>query len=54
MFRIYDPDKYIVEFGEPMDIVIKRYIGQGMSAEETAIRTSMPLDIVSQVEKKIR
>ena len=54
VFRIYDPDRYIVEFGEPMDIVIKRYIGQGMPAEETAARTSMPLDTVRQVAKQIR
>lgn len=52
VFRIYDPDTYIVEFGEPMDIAIKRFIDQGMSAEETAARTSMPMDIVEQVAKQ--
>lgn len=51
VFRIYDPDTYIVEFGEPMDIVIKRFIDQGMSAEETAARISMPMDVVRQAVK---
>jgi uncharacterized glyoxalase superfamily protein PhnB len=53
VFRVYDPDMYIVEFGEPMEIVIKRFIKQGLSAEETAARTSMPLDIVRQVAKRV-
>lgn len=53
VFRAYDPDTYIVEFGEPMDIVIKRFISQGMSVEDTAARTSMPLDIVRQAAKQI-
>lgn len=46
VFRVYDPDMYIIEFGEPMDIVIRRFIKQGLSAEETAARTSMPLGVV--------
>lgn len=53
VFRVYDPDKYIIEFGEPMDAVIKRFIGQGMSIEDTAARTSMPPDIVRRVAKQI-
>jgi hypothetical protein len=44
---------YIIEFGEPMEVVIKRFIKQGMSAEETADRTSMPLEMVMQVSKQV-
>lgn len=47
--RIYDPDKHIVEIAEDMDMVIKRFFAQGMSAEEVAKRTMYPLDIVKQV-----
>ncbi len=44
--RFYDPDKHIVEVGEPMESVVKRFLSQGLSAEETAKRTSMPEEFV--------
>jgi catechol 2,3-dioxygenase-like lactoylglutathione lyase family enzyme len=47
--RFYDADGHIIEFGEPMPAVITRFLGQGMSLEEVAQRTSMPLEIVSQI-----
>jgi catechol 2,3-dioxygenase-like lactoylglutathione lyase family enzyme len=46
VFRIYDPDKHMVELGEPMTAVIKRYLNQGMTPAEVAKRTSMPFEIV--------
>ena len=48
VFRIYDPDKHMVEIGEPMTAVIKRYLKQGMTPDEVAKRTSMSLDIVQK------
>jgi catechol 2,3-dioxygenase-like lactoylglutathione lyase family enzyme len=54
VFRAYDPDGHIIEFGEPMEVVIKRYLAQGMPVEDTAKRTSMPLDIVKQVAGQAR
>lgn len=52
VFRAYDPDRHIVEFAEPMEIVIKRYLAQGMSTEDTAKRTSMPEDMVRKVAER--
>jgi len=49
VFWIYDPDKHMVELGEPMTAVIKRYLNQGMTPIEVAKRTSMPLEIVQTV-----
>ena len=49
VFRLYDPDGHIVELGEPMPVVIQRFLAQGMSAEEVAQRTSMPPEIVRQI-----
>jgi catechol 2,3-dioxygenase-like lactoylglutathione lyase family enzyme len=49
VFRVYDPDGHIVEIGEPMPVVIQRFLAQGMSAEEAAERTSMPLEIVQKI-----
>ncbi|MCP4762555.1 MAG: hypothetical protein GY870_12310 [archaeon] len=52
VFRIYDPDNYIVEFGEPMYVVILRLKEEGISAKEISEKTSMPLPIVNQIIKK--
>jgi catechol 2,3-dioxygenase-like lactoylglutathione lyase family enzyme len=46
VFRLYDPDGHIVEIGEPMSVVIQRLLAQGMTAEEVAQHTSMPLEVV--------
>ena len=46
VFRIYDPDKHMVEVGEPMVAVIKRYLDQGLTPSEVAKRTAMPFEIV--------
>ncbi|MCX7747566.1 MAG: VOC family protein [Clostridia bacterium] len=48
VFRVYDPDRNIVEIGEPMTAVIKRYLNMGMSLDEVAKRTSMPYEIVQR------
>ena len=47
--RVYDPDGHIVEVGEPMPLVIARFLAQGMTAEEVAKRTFMPLEVVQQI-----
>lgn len=49
VLRVYDPDEHIVEVGEPMPVVIMRFAGQGMNAIEIAERTSMPIEIVTQI-----
>lgn len=49
VFRVYDPDKYIIELGEPMNVVIKRYYETGMTLEEVAERSSTPISIVRNV-----
>ena len=49
VFRVYDPDGHIVEMAEPMPAVILRFLSQGMSVEQIAQRTSMPLEIVKQM-----
>lgn len=47
--RLYDPDMHIIEVGEPMESVVKRFLASGLSVEETARRTSMPVEFVRQV-----
>jgi catechol 2,3-dioxygenase-like lactoylglutathione lyase family enzyme len=46
--RFYDPDKHIIEVGEPMESVVKRFLRLGLSVEETTKRTLMPEEFVRQ------
>jgi len=49
VFRVYDPDKYIIEIGEPMNVVIRRFYERGITLEEVAEKSSAPLNIVTNV-----
>ncbi len=49
VFRLYDPDGHIVEVGEPMPVVISRFLAQGMTVEQIAQHTSMPTEIVQAI-----
>ena len=50
--RFYDPDKHIIEVGETLDSVILRFLEQGLSAEETAVRMDIPVDFVTACLEK--
>ena len=49
VFRIYDPDRCIIEIGEPMEAVILRYHRQGMSLQEIIQKTTLPEEEVKQI-----
>jgi len=49
VIRLYDPDRHIVEVGEPMESVFRRFASQGMSEEEIAERAMSPLAFVKQL-----
>jgi len=53
VFRVCDPDGHIVELGEPMPVVIQRFLAQGMTAKAIAQRTSMPVEIVRQIAQNV-
>jgi catechol 2,3-dioxygenase-like lactoylglutathione lyase family enzyme len=44
--RFYDPDKHIIEVGENMVMVVRKFIGDGLSVQETANRMDVPVDYV--------
>ena len=50
--RFYDPDRHIIEVGEKLNTVILRFMEQGLSAEETAIRMDIAVDYVTACLKK--
>lgn len=45
-FRIYDPDKHIIEFAEPMSAVVLRLHNNGLSLEEIARKSMMPPEFI--------
>ena len=47
--RFYDPDGHIIEVGEAMEVVIRRCLAEGHTAEETAALTQHPLEFVLRV-----
>ena len=47
--RIYDPDKHIIEIGESMVIIAKRYLAEGKTVEETAQTIQHPVAFVQAV-----
>lgn len=48
--RIYDPDGHVIEIGENLEYVAQRFLKDGMTAEQTAKKTQLPL---SQVESML-
>lgn len=50
VIRIYDPDKHVIEIGETMDYVARRFLKRGMTAEQVATKTQLPL---AQVEEML-
>ncbi len=44
--RIYDPDMHIIEVGENLKTVCKRFLGSGMTPEQAAQRMGVPMKFV--------
>ncbi|WP_288060390.1 VOC family protein [Thomasclavelia cocleata] len=44
--RFYDPDKHIVEVGENMKIVCKRFLDSGMTPEQVAEFMNVPMKFI--------
>jgi len=49
VMRIYDPDGHIVEIGETLEAVVRRFSGQGLSIEQIREKSSMPLEFIEHV-----
>ena len=47
--RFYDLDKHIIEVGENMAIVAKRFINSGMTVEQTAMRMHVHIDYIKSL-----
>lgn len=49
VIRIYDPDKHIIEIGEAMAAIVRRYLAEGKTVEETAELIQHPIEYVQSV-----
>lgn len=47
--RFFDPDMHIIEVGENMVIVARRFINSGMTVEQTAKRMDVPVAYVQSL-----
>ena len=45
--RFYDPDKHIIEVGENMKVVCKRFLDSGMTPEQVEERMYVPMKFVN-------
>lgn len=45
--RFYDPDKHIIEVGENINAVCKRFLNGGMTPEQVAGRMDVPVEFVN-------
>jgi len=50
--RFYDPDGHIIEVGENMSVVVKRFLGSGLSVEEVMQKTMYPREFVEMCTKE--
>ena len=49
VIRFYDLDKNIIEVGENLDVVVTRFLKNGLSIEETAKKTTLPIEYVKKL-----
>ncbi|GHV48985.1 glyoxalase [Clostridia bacterium] len=49
--RFYDLDKHIIEVGENMASVVKRFLDSGLSVQETALRMNVSASYVEDILK---
>ena len=50
--RFYDPDRHIIEVGESMKTVCRRFLDSGMTLEQIAQRMDVPLRMVKNLARR--
>ena len=51
--RFHDPDGHVLEVGEDMKAVVKRFLKAGMSVEEAAARSMYPVPFVETCREEL-
>jgi len=44
VIRIYDPDDHVIEIGESIEFVARRFLNAGMSQEEISRKTGLSME----------
>lgn len=44
--RFYDPDRHIIEVGENIQVVCRRFLESGMTPEQVAVRMDVPMKFI--------
>ena len=42
--RLYDPDGHLIEAGEDMEMVVRRFLASGMTMEEVSARMDVSIE----------
>ena len=50
VIRIYDPDKHVIEVGESLEYVARRFLKPGMTGEQVVEKTQLPFSQVELIE----
>ena len=53
VIRFYDPDNHMVEVGESIDSLIKRFFDDGMSVESIAEKMDFPVEYILDLKNKL-
>ena len=51
--RFYDPDRHIIEVGESMTVVVKRFLHSGLSIEEAMQKSMFPREFVEMCAREL-
>ncbi|MCL2178162.1 MAG: glyoxalase [Proteobacteria bacterium] len=51
--RFYDPDGHIIEIGESMKVVVKRFLRSGLSIEEAMQKSMFPREFVEMCAQEL-
>jgi len=49
--RFFDPDNHLIEIGESMRQFVSRFYYQGLTKEQVSLRTSIPIETISNLIK---
>jgi len=51
-FRLHDPDGHVVEVAEPLPVLVRRLLAQGLTIDEISARTSIPVQGVAAMSQQ--
>jgi catechol 2,3-dioxygenase-like lactoylglutathione lyase family enzyme len=51
--RFFDPDNHLIEIGESIRQFVRRFYDQGMTIDQVSKRTSVPVEEINRLIKKI-